>query len=455
MLDVNCEQLAGERWAEVLALLGQHDVVRLEDCGLGEAHCQDLGSALQASPALRELSLRDNELGDAGARPVLQALQGAARALRKLSLQNCGLTEAGCGALAGVLRAVPSLRELQLSYNQLGDAGLRLLCDGLLDPQCRLEALHLEDCGLTAAGCERLAAALRDKAELRELVLSSNAVGEEGARALCQGLAAAPCPLEALRLESCGLSSGSCEAVGAVLAAKDSLREVDVSSNQLGDAGVARLCAELLKARCRVQTLWLWECGLTAAGCRELSGVLRAKESLRELSLADNPLGDDGARLLCESLLEPGCRLQSLWLRSCNLTAACCPHLGAVLARNQHLQELQLTRNPLGDAGVQQLCQALSQPDARLSDLRLVDCELTDSGCDSLAALLLASRSLRKLDLSNNGLGDPGVLKLVASVARPECSLEQLVLYDIYWSEDTEDRLRALEESKPGLRVIF
>lgn len=57
----------------------------------------------------------------------------------------------------------------------------------------------------------------------------------------------------------------------------------------------------------------LWECDITAEGCRDLCRVLKAKQSLKELSLAENQLGDEGARLLCESLLEPGCQLESLW----------------------------------------------------------------------------------------------------------------------------------------------
>lgn len=57
----------------------------------------------------------------------------------------------------------------------------------------------------------------------------------------------------------------------------------------------------------------LWECDITASGCRDLCRVLQAKETLKELSLAGNKLGDEGARLLCESLLQPGCQLESLW----------------------------------------------------------------------------------------------------------------------------------------------
>lgn len=58
------------------------------------------------------------------------------------SLQNCSLTETGCGVLPNVLRSLSTLRELHLNDNPLGDAGLKLLCEGLRDPQCRLEKLQ-------------------------------------------------------------------------------------------------------------------------------------------------------------------------------------------------------------------------------------------------------------------------------------------------------------------------
>ncbi|XP_012589803.1 PREDICTED: ribonuclease inhibitor [Condylura cristata] len=83
-LDVHCEQLSATRWAELLPQIRLHPVVRLEDCGLTEAQCQDLSSALQANPSLTELSLRDNELGDAGLRLVLPALQRPTCGVQKL-----------------------------------------------------------------------------------------------------------------------------------------------------------------------------------------------------------------------------------------------------------------------------------------------------------------------------------------------------------------------------------
>lgn len=453
-LDIQCEQLSDARWTELLPLIQQYEVVRLDDCGLTEVRCKDIGSALQANPSLTELSLRTNELGDGGVLLVLQGLQSPTCKIQKLSLQNCCLTEAGCSVLPGALRSLPSLRELHLSDNPLGDAGLRLLCEGLLDPQCRLEKLQLEYCNLTAASCEPLAAVLRATRDLKELVVSNNDIGEAGVQVLCRGLAESACQLETLKLENCGLTAANCKDLCGIVASQASLKDLDLGSNRLGDAGLAELCPGLLSPSSQLRTLWLWECDLSVSGCRDLCRILQAKETLKELSLAGNGLGDEGAQLLCESLLQPGCQLESLWVKSCGFTAACCQHFGSVLTQNKRLLELQLSSNPLGDAGVHVLCQALGQPGTVLRVLWVGDCELTNSSCGGLASLLLASRSLRELDLSNNGLGDPGVLQLLGSLEQPACGLEQLVLYDIYWTEAVDERLRAVEESKPGLRII-
>lgn len=53
-------------------------------------------------------------------------------------------------------------------------------------------------------------------------------------------------------------------------------------------------------------------------------------------------------------------------VKSCSLTAACCQHVSLMLTQNKHLLELQLSSNKLGDSGIQELCQALSQPGTTL-----------------------------------------------------------------------------------------
>ncbi len=54
------------------------------------------------------------------------------------------MTDKGCSAVTSALKSNPSnLRELDLSGNELGDAGFENLSDLLMNPQCKLEILAL------------------------------------------------------------------------------------------------------------------------------------------------------------------------------------------------------------------------------------------------------------------------------------------------------------------------
>ncbi|KAG7491348.1 hypothetical protein MATL_G00002680 [Megalops atlanticus] len=62
----------------------------------------------------------------------------------RLVLSGCRVTQAGCASLASALRSNPShLRELDLSYNHPGDAGVK----ALEDPSCKLERLITDHIG--------------------------------------------------------------------------------------------------------------------------------------------------------------------------------------------------------------------------------------------------------------------------------------------------------------------
>uniref|UniRef100_A0A3Q3MHZ1 NACHT domain-containing protein n=1 Tax=Labrus bergylta TaxID=56723 RepID=A0A3Q3MHZ1_9LABR len=128
------------------------------------------------------------------------------KASNKALLSVCNLSERSCEALSSVLSSQSSsLRELDLSNNNLQDSGVKLLCSGLETLHCTLETLSLSGCLITEEGCASLASALSSSSHLRELDLSYNHPGERGEKLLAAGLEDPHCRLETLRLDHGGL----------------------------------------------------------------------------------------------------------------------------------------------------------------------------------------------------------------------------------------------------------
>ncbi|XP_044069871.1 NLR family CARD domain-containing protein 3-like isoform X4 [Siniperca chuatsi] len=144
VFDLNKYSASEEALLRLLPVVKASNKALLSGCNLSEKSCEALSSVLSSqSSSLRELDLSNNNVQDLGVKLLSAGLESPHCRLETLRLSGCLITEEGCASLASAVSSNPShLRELDLSYNHPGDSGVKLLSAGLEDPHWRLGTLR-------------------------------------------------------------------------------------------------------------------------------------------------------------------------------------------------------------------------------------------------------------------------------------------------------------------------
>ncbi|XP_049324318.1 NACHT, LRR and PYD domains-containing protein 3-like isoform X15 [Astyanax mexicanus] len=199
---------------------------------LSALECIALSYMLQISEeVLDELDLRKYSTS----RIAYMKLFPAVNNCRKALLAGCDLTMKHCETICCTLKSEGStLKELDLSNNDLQDSGVELLSAGLKSSHCKLETLRLARCNLKNLG----SVSNLESSTLKEMDLSNNDLQDSGIELLSAGLKSSHCKLQILRLSGCMVSEKGCSSLAAALSSNPShLKELDLTFNHPGESG--------------------------------------------------------------------------------------------------------------------------------------------------------------------------------------------------------------------------
>ncbi|MFJ3501837.1 gala protein [Streptomyces sp. NPDC090135] len=255
---------------------------------IGDTGAASLAGALAGGHGLRTLYLGCNRIGPEGVGALAAALTGDTT-VRALWLKRNPLFEDGARILAALLRRNTALRTLDLVNTGIGTGGVRLLLDALLERERPLERLFLGGNGLGPDAAPLLVALIR-QAGVRELYVSANHLGDEGAAALASAADGSTHPVR-LGLGGNGIGAAGVRALAASLGGVEALdlgrtlseRSLGAPGNEPGDAGAYALAAALPGSPLR--RLELRHTGLTGRGAKSLLAAVPADGPLEYVGL--------------------------------------------------------------------------------------------------------------------------------------------------------------------------
>lgn len=174
----------------------------------------------------------------------------------------------------------PALRQIYLTKNSIGDTGAIGLAKGLKELET-MDTIHLADNNIGAAGMAVLADSIKHLG-CTTLVFTRNPIGDDGAAAFARALADPTSfkSLEWLFLNECEIGDhGAAEIAKALLSGCEELVRVALHDNKIGDEGATAL-AHAFDMGAIAQTgefFYLQGNPLSEAGKRKIAHACRGK----------------------------------------------------------------------------------------------------------------------------------------------------------------------------------
>lgn len=308
--------------------------LRLNACAIGPDAAVAISTLLKGHQELRSIRLDNNSLGSEGA---IEFCRGASQS-RHIRLAHLGYngiqSEEAARAISDFMSETSTLHELKLSGNHFDPKGAPSI--GSAIEHSPLLVMQLEDMGFTEDTInDFLDHGVAETQDLQVMILSKNAVGDEGLAVISECLSMG---LTDLSLSDCALTSESHATLLNLVSLSPNLRSLDLSNNDLGSTGLSDVIlwmTQSLKESCSLRTLELANCKLgdegfiqlasameflTYLGVRKneitshgLQGVLTSNTMIQliRLDLADNRIDEDGVHLLTQRFQQEHKR--SLW----------------------------------------------------------------------------------------------------------------------------------------------
>ena len=332
-----------------------------------------------------------------------------------------------------VVRNSQHLKDLYVSYNNLGNDGVLELLDEV-PSSCRLRNLDLSLTGVDDGVLDAVSAclSLRSKAHqaapdvlAQRLVirLHGNNISRGGLEKVARRF-----PADCQDCVECG----PVEVKGGAVVSQDyeeffqqyvscgGESDLVIIQRGIGDSGAEQI-ARLLQNDCNVRALTLRGNSIGDAGAAALGAALQVNSTLLGLSLGLNRVGCAGMVSMVTSLVTSHKTLKLLSLignpvfsasMTTDMQRSAREAVRRLVGASTGLRFLDLSRIGLGDTECKAIGEALTSDECNLSFLHLRGNTISDEGVDYLCSGLEQNSTIQYLELSANKISNGGIERI-------------------------------------------
>ena len=241
--------------------------------------------------------------------------------------------------------------------------------------------------------------------------------------------------------------------VGYSIAHSQSKWELEFFYSYMGNEGIEMFSKGLMKLRAVTWNGEITSADFSDCDIHSIEHFLNIPHPILqrfiEMDLGDNKLDVISSTLLSHALTS----LRTLILNSCGITSEGAVQLSAGLAVNKSLIRLKLNMNPIGDIGAASIGDAI-KTNAVLEHLDIAHCEMTSQGCIHIAAALSENSTLLELEMEGNAIGVEGA-KAMSEMFEKNISLKELRLHRDYSYEEGVDVILSSLQQNTSLTELW
>jgi len=319
--------------------------------------------------------------------PSLLAAIATQPGIVSIDLRYNRLQDAGASLIAEFLKTTPTLRQLNIMNNKIGEEGGIAIASAIISPLCYLLRLRINGNPLGDAAGQAFATSLRHVPPPRHRNTNTPNIDL----------------VEDPNIHNCS-----------------DLNDLDLNKNPTLEKIIDRRRQPRQSVRPRLIALDLGDCQLKTDATLALAVAIGDNQILKALNLK-NPrlfsLGEETTIHIAKGLRVNSC-LVEIHLREHNMTDFGADWLADNLRHNQTLKLLDLSRNLISERGCHSLSLHLLQHDTPLEILDLSVNRIDDDGAFHLANALLKNTKLKTLGLASNKISTAGFLSLVTALKR-------------------------------------